>query len=912
MPVQKLVIGNIQAGYETDKKPFLLDNDAFPLLNNAYVWRKRIMRKRGTTQLGRLQRTITSQSAGMYTLSSGVHTFSVFGQLGYSSSQPDASVIPFTASNIGITIEFGMAIGQSLVDGSGIGTLGIVGSGPITAATINYATGIVTITSSSSEVATTVAITMTYYPNLPVMGLEDFEIGIINEPLLVSMDTTYSYGFNPGNSQFYDTTFYKSTHNPFTWNGQNYQQFFSTNYLGVTTLTDSPDKSGCLWATNGVPGFQFKVITGVTLTNPNMSNTTATITVAGNGLSTSDYVFINEVDGITVGSGAAAAGYSGIAGLNGQSGIVTVATTNTFTIAAPYATGNYVKGGIVQYMTSSVTTTQDGIKWYDGDPTSSNNFGWVNFAPPLNAYDPVNLPNPYYLVGANTVIPFKNRLLFSGVYLTTSASGAPIEYYPNRVVYSQVGTPYYSLPLPYPLTLPGDVLPDPTSWYQNTAGKGGFETAPVDQEIVTVAPSADVLLYGMESTQLRLVYTFDDSRPFVFQVVNSELGSQNTFSAVRLDDGILSVGNYGIVGTTQQTAKRIDLSIPDQVFEFSSENNDYERVTAIRDYRNEWVYFTYCPTNRPDSNFNSKTLLFNYRENNWATLDENYTHYGTFRKLSNVTWATVGSIYPTWQEWTAQWNSFLLDADYPNIIGGNQQGFVMIKDDDSPEEDDSQYIQSMTVTSGPVVVTSPDHCLNSGDYINISGIIGITLTDQSGNPINIFQITVGDASGNNLSDDFIIQPGPGINMTVSGVYVGGGVYLRYAVPDIMTKQFPLYWSDGRQVRVGTQRFLLDTTPGGQITVNVYSSQNSNDADNDPVANNYLSFSNIVLTSPEPNNPYSSAQAQIWHRLSNSFNGDSVQLGFTLSNAQMFNSAVNQQEIALHSIILDLYPGPVVS
>ena len=45
---EKLVIGPIDKGLKTDREPFNIDNDSFPLLINAYQWRGRVKRKRGT------------------------------------------------------------------------------------------------------------------------------------------------------------------------------------------------------------------------------------------------------------------------------------------------------------------------------------------------------------------------------------------------------------------------------------------------------------------------------------------------------------------------------------------------------------------------------------------------------------------------------------------------------------------------------------------------------------------------------------------------------------------------------------------------------------------------------------------------------------------------------------------------
>ena len=44
---EKLVVGPINKGLKTDRTAFVIDNDSFPTLVNAYQWRGRIKRKRG-------------------------------------------------------------------------------------------------------------------------------------------------------------------------------------------------------------------------------------------------------------------------------------------------------------------------------------------------------------------------------------------------------------------------------------------------------------------------------------------------------------------------------------------------------------------------------------------------------------------------------------------------------------------------------------------------------------------------------------------------------------------------------------------------------------------------------------------------------------------------------------------------
>ena len=76
--------------------------------------------------------------------------------------------------------------------------------------------------------------------------------------------------------------------------------------------------------------------------------------------------------------------------------------------------------------------------------------------------------------------------------------------------------------------------------------------------------------------------------------------------------------------------KRFDIQIPDALFEFSFLNNGMQRITAQRDFINEWIYFTYC-SNENEFIFPTQTLQYNYREQTWAMFNECYTTYGQFR-----------------------------------------------------------------------------------------------------------------------------------------------------------------------------------------------------------------------------------------------------------------------------------------
>jgi len=942
---QKLVVGPFNKGYRNDRTAFIIDNDNFPTLVNAYQWRGRVKRKRGTSRLGRLTRyfnsTVLSYNTGSTTIT--LNGSGVGNLLTGFSLQSTGNIIPGTVT---ITASVGPTV---YTDPTQNGYLTPTGTGGVGA--INYATGVITI---PAQAGSTVTAIFRYYPDLPVMGLEDLIINVNQYPQTLAFDTKYSYQILPvAPYGIYDVSFYKNPPvsaslpgytqktvvTPTTWNGQDYQQFWTVNYQGA------------LWATNGINvpfittniGMQFAPSSTITY-NANTA-TTLTLTITNCPLVIGDFVFVNEFIGTT-----AAASLS----LNFQSGYVTAAAPNTpglavkiVTITFPNATiaaGPYAPG-IVQYLTTRVNTTIDCLRWYDGDPTDGNvtnptlngNHGWVNFAPPLSktAFSIADLPKrQYYLVGARAIVPFKDRLLFFGPVIQSSDADSQI-YLQDTIIYSQNGTPYYTASFTgdpslstttyNPILLPVNQTATASAYWEDQTGFGGFISAGVDQPILTVSTNEDVLVVGFDRLQTRVVYSGNDIVPFNFFLINSELGSGSTFSAINLDKGVLTRGNRGFVLTTQVDCQRFDLDIPDQVFQIQLIANGAERVTAQRDFVNEWIYFTY-PKNDPSvqvtHKFPNQTLFYNYRDNSFGVFNEAFTTYGQFRKQTGFTWSNIGETYGTWEEWNDPWNSGTSTLLQTEVIAGNQQGFIVFRADGTGETE-SLYIESFIANT----VTSPNHCLDEGDYITFSGALGTISIQING---KIFSVSVID------NDTFTINPeieDPFANPpTTTGTYFGGGLITRMYVPYIQTKQFPAAWDMGRKTRIGFQQYLLSRTVNSQIQLLLFLSQNATNAYNigtivpDQFSiNNGLIYSTVLYTCPESTNlgltpaninlqtPTASDQEQIWHRINTSLIGDTVQIGFTMSDEQMRNSDfVNQfSEIEIHGFIIDLNPSQML-
>ena len=926
---QKLLIGPMNKGLRNDTTAFNIDNEAFPVLINAYQWRGRIKRKRGTELLGRLRRYFSSMSTsynpgfdpttpstGTQTLSSGVGNLLT----GFSGSgiQSTAQIVPGT-----VTIHDQTSV-ITYTDPSMNGTL--TGG---TGGNINYANGSITLNGGASN---TIDAAFSYYPGLVVLGLEPVVLDVTEAPGTIAFDTTYSYNIDVTYPfAIYSNSFYenpatgayagytqKSSWTPVNWNLQDYQQIWTTNYQGA------------LWAVPGITspfsstnvGMQFKAITTVTVA----SATTATLTITGHGLTVGDFVFVNEVATTT--------------GINFQTGYVTTVTdANNVIVTFPNATiATNGTGGIAQYLTRSADSTKDCIRFYNGSPVSASTIpppyqtgkGWVNFCPPLSIRDYAvdDLPpDQYYLVGAKMVVPFKDRLLFFGPIIQTS-TGSPI-YLQDTVIFSQNGTPYYTASFAYATNVPnisaltaGSFIPIltptnqtafPQAFWEDIKGYGGYLNAGYARPITSVSPNQDVLIVGFSDRQAKLVYTGDDTLlPFVFYIINSELGSDSTFSTITLDRGVLSVGGRGILLTSQVSSQRVDIDISDEVFEIKLTNQGDKRICAQRDFINEWIYFTY-PSNNKASKFPTQTLLYNYREDTWGIFEESYTTYGAFRKRDGSTWGTLK--VGTWGAWNTPWNSGASTPLQPLVIGGNQNGFVLVRDTERTSESTSLFIQNLVGS----VVTCPNHALNTGDYILITGALGTVGAVVNG---EIYSILVIDANSFRLN--------PAIDGSYT--YLGNGVITRYYRPLIKTKQFPTAWEMGRKTRLGVQQYLFTTTDLGQVSLLIYLSQNDDFPYNLPPivpapnsTNDSLIYSTVLYTCPESTNlgltpfninlqiPTATQQQQTWHRVNTSLIGDTVQIGITLSDEQMRDPTgyLQTAEIELHSFILDVSPSQLL-
>lgn len=199
-----LKIAGNAAGLVKYREDFLLPDDAYPVLENAFVWRERIKRKQGFELLGRLRRVLTGESLG-----------NTDGSGNFSGDIITALTLESTSNIEPGSISISDGVNTFTDDG-----LGVITGTPSGSGTINYSTTAITLTGGAPAAALTMAVN--YYPCLPVMGLRTREISSTNFEQMVAFDTIYAYKYgSTGFEEFLPGT---------VWTGNNSDFFWSTNY----------------------------------------------------------------------------------------------------------------------------------------------------------------------------------------------------------------------------------------------------------------------------------------------------------------------------------------------------------------------------------------------------------------------------------------------------------------------------------------------------------------------------------------------------------------------------------------------------------------------------------------------------------------------------------------------------------
>jgi hypothetical protein len=514
--------------------------------------------------------------------------------------------------------------------------------------------------------------------------------------------------------------------------------------------------------------------------------------------------------------------------------------------------------------------TPDPLRFYDGTD-------WTTFAPTINGANELHQ--------CLILLPYKDRLLAFNTW--EGASLAAATNFPQRLRFSQNGDP----------------TDQTNGWLDNTIGRGGYIDAPTNEQIISAEFIKDILIVKFERSSWKIIYTGNEALPFVFQKINTELGAESTYSLVPFDRGVFAVGNVGITTDDSVNVARIDQAVPQIVFNINNDNDGVKRVYGIRDYSNQLVYWTF-PNSAQNPTYPNKVLVYNYVNGTYAVFNDSFTCYGYFQRTTDVTWATLP--YENWSEWNNPWDSGIIQSDFPDIVAGNQQGFVLTLNQGS-FNGSSLAITAITAAN-PVQITSPNHNLQTGQFVKVTGIIGSgspnpnTLNDVIYRVIrssaNVIELQLYNTTSHQCEN---------VELLAGGTYLGGGVLTVLNNINIQTKRFSPFYELGSQVRLGYVDCFLQKTSLGEVSIDCFIDENTSIPINDPsdLNNNGLLGDNVVLTRPETGIPFQAQQEKIWHRIYFSTSCQNFQLKFYMDDAQMSDEDINSSDFVLHALTLYL-------
>lgn len=613
--MQPLLIGPLTLGVQQNVKPFMIPDVAWANMLNAYVWRQQARRKAGFVLLGRLRRVLNSASLGVGTISAGgagVVTFNLFTLMGLNVISPNAQFDLGSAATP-LIIAIGAPINQILTDSTGAGTFVIAGAGPITAASINYATGVLSLTFSGAAGASDATITGAYFPTLPAMGIRYYDDPtVVNQEKTIFFDTIYAYRFSAGFFEELPSTLSA------TWSGTDAQQFWSTVYQG--TRQGPP----LFWVTNGkatVNGFS---VTAMAAGPPKTATTATTNNFAVNDI----VVFDQMTAGIASGSLATVTNVGPPFQFTSAAAVTTTATT-----------------GMVYN-----TTSTDGLRYYDGTT-------WHYFTP---ITDGGSAAPTSYVLGCLLIVPYKGRLV---ILNTTEGVTGSSNNFRQRARWCQIGDPTDPVQ-GWRSDIPGFGGFDDAATDESIISCGFVK----DELIVYFEKSTWKLVYSGNEIQPFIWQRINSElgAESSFSAVQFDAGlvalgnvgihTCNGSQVQRIDevipDEIFDMHN-GSDGPLRSSGLR-DFYQEIVYFAYAS---DERNTTAVGK--------TFFP---------NKMIVYNYRNNTFSFLDDQATCFGYYQRPADFTWAQLNKF--TWSAWNIPWNSGVVKSGFPAVNFGNQQGFI--------------------------------------------------------------------------------------------------------------------------------------------------------------------------------------------------------------------------------------------
>ncbi len=526
------------------------------------------------------------------------------------------------------------------------------------------------------------------------------------------------------------------------------------------------------------------------------------------------------------------------------------------------------------------STTFDPMQYWDGSI-------WATMTPQYSA------TATDQILTARIIITFKNRLLLLNTVENFTTAGPTVTAlrFVNRVRFSA------SIQSPT----------DANAFRTDITGQGGFADAPTKEQIISAQILKDRLIVFFESSTWELVFTNNDLVPFLWQRINTELGSESTFSTIPFDKVLLTVGNVGVHACNGANVERIDEKIPDEVFDIHNEQDGPTRVYGIRDFETEMAYWTFpeASSERDEAGediiFPNRILVYNYRTGSWAFNSDCITAFGYFALQDLPQGLTWQQATDTWEEMDEPWASAFLEPSVSRILAGNQEGFLYLVSPDRARNCPSMQITNMTYNASVSTVTFTVINHNLADEDNAQGTPYYVLVENCKGFTDLNNQIFAVVMVTDYNTFSVILP----NAITPGTYTGGGTISLVSNVNVWSKQWNPYIDQGNDFYLAKIDFGVEKTANGQVTVDYFPSSTTRSMLTDGTASNAIMGNGILETSPYDQSLYPLEQIQnrLWHSVYFQTVGDCVQIRVYMSDTQMRDPAVSLSGFVIEGLVL---------
>ena len=875
MPIDKFIIGytDDKASTQTNFQPWLLPDNAFQMMFNAYAWRGRVRKRIGSTLMTN----------------------------GVNGSRLRIQAIPIGGGGVitlPLNVAVGMQIEEAIVGGATLTVVNITSPPfpappyPIPSSLITTNPGVTATVSAANQITIvgSTAAAVFLYPGLPVTGIGQFEQAFTNDEITVAFDTKFAYFYSGGDWQ-------RLSGGVDQWTGTDSQLFWIVNYRGVTA------SENYLWVTNfnTTDGIRFRdAIVGGNWRKPSLFHSKGPQITTTNGVGAVVAFIVNPLpvpgDIFIVGSTA---------------------------LVVPAATGNLI---ILPLTSAPVCAVQPGT-------TIDLATGQLDIAPSLtpSPNTAVYYSHNFKISTARIIVQFKNRLVLLNT--VEQVNGAD-QVFSNRCRFSAVGNPLFGssgaiyTSVSFMGDLPGfgnaidaatqeaiitaEFLKDrlivyferstwelvytgnqiyPFTWQKINTELGAestFSTIPFDK---TVLGFGNV---GIHSCTGANVVRIDEKIPnFVFTAHNENQGLER----------VVGIRNYEpeiAMWTYPGVDRGPNFPYPNRLIVYNYVNTSWSFI------QDSYTFMGYYQTSNtapaPPATWASSTI---YWEN---ALDVWSGNVGTSNAIKTL-----------------------------KVLGGNQQGFVHIMNYNVSNNAPGLSVTGVSGAAGtvnaavagssPIYLWCVDHNFETGDYIAIDNLQGIAVTYlEPVLPNTLYTITRFVARVIQVVDRNQIRITAGkletannvvTLFTFTGTYTGLGTIARVSLIQLESKDFNLYVGKDYNAYISRINFLVDRTNRNYIRVN-YNIGTARTL-GFPQINDALLGTSQLETFPYALAPYEQYQNQIWHNVYLAADGEFIQIVLQNDEDQPFAFALTgdpatattnygiEEDFQMHSMIIYAQP-----